>query len=114
MMRWEYLIAGIVSCLLALLLDRVVQTSLVRQRRFWIFLGLILCCQLVFDGYLTARPVTFYDPCCHLGPRLPILEMPIEELPFGIMLASFTIILWEWSGRLISRKQERDNGINPT
>ena len=58
----------------------------------------MLLCQLVFDGYLTARPVTRYDPCCLLGPRLPLLAMPVEDLPFGLALVGLAAVLWEWGG----------------
>ena len=59
----------------------------------------MVLCQLAFDGYLTARPVTIYDPCCHLGPRLPLIAMPIEDLPFGLALVGLAAVLWEWGGR---------------
>ncbi|MFN8514426.1 MAG: hypothetical protein U0841_17920 [Chloroflexia bacterium] len=72
-----------------LALDRALGTRLAQRPRFWAFLGIMLLCQLAFDGYLTARPVTLYaDPCCHLGPRLPLLNMPIEDLPFGLPLSA--------------------------
>lgn len=105
-MHWEYLAAGVCWCLVAVLLDQVLQTHLRRQRRFWIFLMLIVGCQLIFDGYLTVRPVTLYDPCCTLGPRLPLLQMPVEEIPYGLMLASLTVILWEWLGRKLAVRED--------
>lgn len=99
MIRWEYLLSGIVACAAVATLDLALGTRLIRQRRFWIFIGVMLLCQLAFDGYLTARPVTLYDPCCYLGPRLPLIKMPIEDLPFGLALVGLTAVLWEWAGR---------------
>mgnify|MGYP001136616888 CR=1 FL=1 len=101
MIRWEYLLSGLLACGGVLLLDRALGTRLIRQRRFWIFLGIMLLCQLAFDGYLTSRPVTLYDPCCHLGLRLPVIAMPIEDIPFGIALVGLAAVLWEWGGRVI-------------
>ena len=103
MIRWEYLLSGIIACGAVLALDQLLRTRLVRQRRFWVFLGIMMLCQLIFDGYLTARPVTIYDPCCHLGPRLPLIAMPIEDIPFGIALVGLAAVLWEWGGRVIGR-----------
>ena len=99
MIRWEYLLSGVLACGMVAALDRGLGTRLVRQRRFWVYLAVMLLCQLAFDGYLTARPVTLYDPCCHLGPRLPLLAMPIEDLPFGLALVALAAVLWEWGGR---------------
>jgi lycopene cyclase domain-containing protein len=103
MIRWEYLLSGVLACGAVLALDRWSGTRLVRRRRFWIYLGAMILCQLAFDGYLTARPVTLYDPCCHLGPRLPLLAMPIEDIPFGLALVGLAAVLWEWGGRWTKR-----------
>src|SRR3954470_15223257 len=99
MIRWEYLLSGLLACAAVALLDQLLGTQLVRQRPFWLYLGIMLLCQLAFDGYLPARPVTLYDPCCYLGLRLPLLAIPLEDLPFGIALVSLVVVLWEWGGR---------------
>lgn len=104
MIRWEYLLSGLIACVAVLLLDRALGTRLANGRRFWIYLGVMALCQLAFDGYLTARPVTIYDPCCHLGPRLPLIKMPIEDLPFGLALVGLVAVLWEWAGRRFGAK----------
>ncbi|MFN8542319.1 MAG: lycopene cyclase domain-containing protein [Thermomicrobiales bacterium] len=110
MIRWEYLLSGIIACAAVLALDRALGTRLAERPRFWAFLGIMLLCQLAFDGYLTARPVTLYDPCCHLGPRLPLLNMPIEDLPFGLALVGLAAVLWEWAGtRSNGRTGEQEN-----
>lgn len=99
MIRWEYLLSGLFACVAVLLLDRALGTRLANGRRFWIYLGVMTLFQLAFDGYLAARPVTIYDPCCHLGLRLPLIRMPIEDLPFGLALMGLAAVLWEWAGR---------------
>jgi lycopene cyclase domain-containing protein len=104
MIRFEYLLSGIIACAAVLALDRALGTRLARRRRFWAYLGIMMLCQLIFDGYLTARPVTLYDPCCHLGLRLPLIAMPIEDLPFGLALVGLVAVLWEWSGRRTNRE----------
>src|SRR5688572_19796653 len=97
LIRWEYLISGLVAMAGVAALDRALGTGLLRRGRFWLYLGVLLVCQLLFDGYLTARPVTLYDPCCHLGPRL--IRMPIEDIPFGVAVLGLVVVLWEWGGR---------------
>jgi lycopene cyclase domain-containing protein len=110
MMSWEYLLSGIVACAAVVALDRLLGTRLLRCRRFWVYLGIMLFCQLIFDGFLTARPVTLYNPCCFLGPRLPLIAMPIEEFPFGVALVSLAAVLWEWSGRWTNQRTgEQEN-----
>lgn len=110
MMRLEYLLSGIIACAAVLALDRALGTRLVRRRRFWIYLGIMMVCQLIFDGYLTARPVTLYDPCCHLGPRLPLIKMPAEEFFFGLSLVALAAVLWEWAGdRVSGRPSEQEH-----
>ena len=98
-MRWEYLLTGLVASAAVVALDRLLGTHLLRQRRFWVYLAVMLVCQLIFDGYLTARPVTLYDPCCYLGPR--VLTLPVEEFFFGVAFLGLVVVLWEWSGRLL-------------
>lgn len=104
MIRWEYLLSGIIACAAVAALDRALGTRLLKQRRFWIYLGVMLLCQLAFNGYLTARPVTLYDPCCYLGLRLPLLNMPIEDLPFGVALVGLAAVMWERAGRRFGAK----------
>lgn len=99
-MRWEYLLSGIAASGVVAALDLALGTRLLRQRRFWIYLGVMLVCQFVFNGYLTARPVTLYDPCCHLGPR--IITMPVEDTLFGTALLGLVVVLWEWGGRFLA------------
>jgi lycopene cyclase domain-containing protein len=94
------LLSGIVASGAVAALDLALGTQLLRQRRFWIYLGVMLVCQFVFNGYLTARPVTLYDPCCHLGPR--IITMPVEDTLFGTALLGLVVVLWEWGGRLLA------------
>lgn len=106
MIRWEYLLSGVLACAAVLALDTALGTRLARGRRFWLYIGVMLLCQLAFDGYLTARPVTLYDPCCYLEVRLPLLNMPIEDLPFGVALVGLAAVLWEWAGRHWGTKEE--------
>ena len=115
-MRWEYLLSGIVASGVVAALDLALGTRLLRQRRFWAYLGVMLACQFVFNGYLTARPVTIYDPCCYLGPR--IITMPVEDTLFGTALLGLVVVLWEWGGRFPGLKphaaaSDGDTGAGP-
>lgn len=112
LLRWEYLLSGLGALAGVALLDRALGTGLLQQGRFWLFQGVMLACTILFDGYLTARPVTLYDPCCHLGPRL--VTIPPEDLLFGAALVGLVVVLWEWGGRRFgTRAAGRDTGAAP-
>ena len=95
--RWEYLISGLVALAAVAALDWALGTRLIGQRRFWLYLTVMFACQVAFDGYLTSRPVTHYDACCVVGPRL--LNTPLEDFLFGVALVGLVAVLWEWGGR---------------
>jgi lycopene cyclase domain-containing protein len=97
MIRWEYLLSGIVACGLVVLFDRLLGTKIVRTRRFWRYLGVMLLCQLLFETYATSRPVFIYNSCCIIGLR--IINTPVEDTLFGLALYGLVVVLWQWSGR---------------
>jgi len=69
---------------IAVFADQFLRTDLLLSRRFYIYLGLIVFFTLVFNGYLTARPVVLYGETYQLGWR--IITIPVEDFGYGIAL----------------------------
>jgi lycopene cyclase domain-containing protein len=99
---WLVLLAVVV----AVVVDRwVVRTRLLVQAEFWIAYGIVLCFQLVTNGWLTGRLIVTYDPNAVLGAR--IAYAPVEDLLFGFALVLWTWTWWDWFGRRESAGQVR-------
>ncbi len=69
---------------IAVLLDQLLNTNLILQKRFYLFLLLVLFFTLVFNGYLTWRPVVTYAIEYQLNFR--IFTIPIEDFVYGTAL----------------------------
>lgn len=69
---------------LAVLLDQLLNTNLITQKRFYIYLVLVLLFTLVFNGYLTWRPIVTYGIEYQLDFR--IFTIPIEDFIYGTAL----------------------------
>lgn len=89
----EYTIAGVISVLLVVLLDRSLKTRLTGRVEFWIFMAVMFGFKLLFNGYLTWRPIVLYGEPFFLNLRLGTI--PIEDFLFGFSLITLTVILWE-------------------
>ncbi len=69
---------------LAILLDQLLKTNIILQRRFYLYLLLVLLFTLIFNGYLTWRPVVTYGVDYQLDFR--IITIPIEDFIYGTAL----------------------------
>ena len=69
---------------LAILLDQLLNTNLILQKRFYIYLLLVILFTLIFNGYLTWRPVVTYGVNYQLDIR--IITIPIEDFFYGASL----------------------------
>jgi len=78
---------------LAVALDQVIKTNLLLQKRFMFFFALSLLFTLVFNGYLTWRPVVVYNELYQLDLR--IFTIPIEDFWYGFSMIYFNTILYE-------------------
>jgi lycopene cyclase domain-containing protein len=78
---------------LAGLLDRMIKTDLLLQKRFYLYLFFIVAFTLVFNGYLTWRPVVLYDANYQLGLR--VFTIPIEDFGYGISLLYLNTMIYE-------------------
>jgi lycopene cyclase domain-containing protein len=91
----EYTIASLVSVCVVLALDRIMKTGLMRRAEFWVFIAVMFGFKLIFNGYLTWRPIVLYGERFFLNIRL--WTIPIEDFLFGFSMISLTIILWEFT-----------------
>jgi lycopene cyclase domain-containing protein len=74
-------------------LDRALNTHLVLQNRGLIYLAAVLIFILIFNTYLTWRPVVLYDERYQLGIRLGTI--PVEDFGYGISHLLLAAIVYE-------------------
>ena len=86
---------------LANLVDQFLKTNLLFDQRFYLYLLLIVIFTLIFNGYLTWRPVVTYGVEYQLDFR--IITIPVEDFFYGISL------LW-MNTSLYKRLLENSNG----
>ena len=86
---------GLVLCCFGLagLVDTLLKTNLLGQPKTYIYLAIVLGLILVFNGYLTARPVVLYSEAYQSGYH--ILTIPIEDFGYGFTLMLFNAMLYE-------------------
>jgi lycopene cyclase domain-containing protein len=90
----EYTLAAIASVGTVLALDRVLKTRVLGRAGFWIFMGIMIACTTVVNGYLTWRPVVLYGDPFFLGIRLGTI--PLEDYLYGFSFISLSVVLWEF------------------
>ena len=86
---------GLVLCCFGFvgLTDTLLRTDLLLQLKTYVYLAIVSGLILVFNGYLTARPVVLYGEAYRSGYR--ILTIPIEDFGYGFTLALFNAMLYE-------------------
>ncbi len=75
------------------ILDHLLKTNLFLRRRLLTDLASVLILILVFNSYLTWRPVVLYDEAYQLGIRIGAI--PIEDFGYGISLIVIATVLYE-------------------
>jgi lycopene cyclase domain-containing protein len=98
----EYTIAATVSVVLVVVLDRILRTRLTSRADFWIFIAVMFGFKLVFNGYLTWRPIVLYGERFFLNVRLGTI--PLEDFLFGFSMVTLTVVLWEYGRRRFFRE----------
>lgn len=89
----EYTGLVLIALACAALLDLVLQTHLFAQTRLLIFLAALFIVTLIFNGYLTARPVVLYEEQYQLGIRLGTI--PLEDFGYGFALVLLVTCVYE-------------------
>jgi len=90
----EYTIIAVLFAVLSLILDIILNTKLIRDKRFWIFWSVMFVIICFVNGYLTWRPVVVYGDVFYLGIKL--FTIPIEDFLFGFSLLTSNIVIWEY------------------
>jgi len=89
----EYTGLVMISLTTGVIVDILFQTGIFLDRRFYIFLVILIGVIFIFNGYLTARPVVLYDPIFQLDFR--VMTIPIEDFFYGISHLFLVIIVYE-------------------
>ena len=86
---------GLVLCCFGLvgLVDMLLRTDLLLRPKTYLYLAIVSGLILVFNGYLTARPVVTYGEVYQMGYR--IWTIPIEDFGYGFTLMLFNTMLYE-------------------
>jgi len=77
--------------------------SLVSKPVFWKYLGVITLFILVFNGYLTARPVVLYNPEVITGWHIGTI--PVEDFLYGYSLIGLNVMVYEKFRRKLYRNE---------
>ena len=94
----SYTVLAVAGIGLAVVLDvLVLRTRVVTRRAFWTSYAIVVCFQLLTNGWLTGRDIVTYDESQVLGPRLAFA--PVEDVLFGFSLVVQTLAWWVWWGR---------------
>ncbi len=99
----EYTFLVFTSLLIVILLDQILETNLLFQQKTIRLLLIVTGLILIFNGYLTARPVVLYDDTVNLGVR--IFTIPLEDFFYGISHVLLTVIFYERLERFSWKKQ---------
>jgi lycopene cyclase domain-containing protein len=90
----EYTILASASIIFVIILDFILGTKLILNKKFWVFWAVMFVLIFIVNGYLTWRPMVIYGESFCLGVRL--FTIPVEDFLFGFSLISFNVILWEF------------------
>lgn len=89
---YEYTALAAWATSLFLLTDHFLKTRLTSSPSFWYTQGLILIATLLFNGYLTARPIVLYGAQFQLGLR--IYTIPVEDFVYGFSLCAWVMLVF--------------------
>jgi lycopene cyclase domain-containing protein len=90
----EYTALAVLSAVITGFIDHVSGIRLLRRKRFYLFLLVILSFKLLVNGYLTRQGVFLYNPDMVSGIRVG--SIPFEDFLFGFSMVLTTILSWEF------------------
>jgi lycopene cyclase domain-containing protein len=82
-----------ISITVAIFLDYYLKTDLVLEKRFYLYVFFIFFFTLIFNGYLTWRPIVLYGESYQIGFR--IFTIPIEDFGYGLSLLFMCTVIYE-------------------
>lgn len=80
-------------CAVLVGIDYCFNNSLASIKAYWLFVGILSLLTLVFNGYLTARPIVIYDATYISGLR--IYTIPVEDFVFGWAMVTLAVGSYE-------------------
>ncbi len=105
----EYTSAAVLALGVAALLAR----KTLSDSRTYVFLFVVALLNVVFNGYLTGRPVVLYGPAHQLGVR--IFTVPVEDFIYGSALVLMNLAVFRALSRwLLSAIPKRLGGYRQT
>jgi len=100
----EYTLLASVSVILVIILDFVLRTRLILNKKFWVFWIVMFILIFIVNGYLTWRPIVIYGDEFYLHIRL--FTIPVEDFLFGFSLITSNIIIWEFITAHMKKKNK--------
>jgi lycopene cyclase domain-containing protein len=89
---YEYTALAAWSLALFLFADHWLKVRLTSQPSYWYTQLAIVFATLIFNGYLTARPIVLYGSQFQLGLR--IYTIPVEDFLYGFGLCSWVMLVF--------------------
>lgn len=87
-----YTFFALLSVITAIILDKITEINLLKDKKYYLFLALIIFFKLLVNGALTAK-IVMYNPAQITGFR--IMTIPIEDFGFGFGMITLAVIVWE-------------------
>lgn len=78
---------------IAIVIDQILETDLFLRKQFYFYVLMIIGFTLVFNGFLTWRPVVLYGESYQVGFR--VFTVPIEDFGYGISMLYLNTIVYE-------------------
>ena len=78
---------------IAIVIDQILETDLFLRKEFYFYLLMIIGFTLVFNGFLTGRPVVLYGESYQVGFR--VFTIPIEDFGYGLSMLYLNTIVYE-------------------
>lgn len=89
----EYTGLAMIALSITGIMDFTLKTQILLRKNTYIYLGIVTLLNLIFNGYLTGRPIVLYNEAYHLNWR--IITIPIEDFIYGYSLILSNTILFE-------------------
>jgi lycopene cyclase domain-containing protein len=89
---YEYTGLAFLSAGLFLMADQGLKINLTQSVQFWYTQVLIIGATLLFNGFLTSRPVVLYGESFQLGLR--IFTIPVEDFVYGFSLCAWVMLVF--------------------
>lgn len=89
----EYTSLALSTLAVVIFFDKWYETEILKQKLTWVYIGLIIAFTLIFNGYLTARPLVLYNYSYQL--KWLIYTIPTEDFMYGLALMLWITIRYE-------------------